>query len=124
MGAIVRHCVGISLARCSSFSSSVLDHSTFLMDGSSHSYHRALHCFGVFLTSRDEIRAHCCGSVRKCITVIRAGLTFLPYFEMAALRISSSVLRHTPPLMMIRTMVGVWIRGERGNTLTTMLAFT
>jgi hypothetical protein len=36
-----------------------LDHSTFLMDGSNHSYHLALHCFGVFLTRSDEIRAHC-----------------------------------------------------------------
>ena len=34
-----------------------LDHSVFLMQGSSHSYQRALHCFGVFLTRRDEIRA-------------------------------------------------------------------
>lgn len=38
MGAIVRHCVGISLARCSSFSSSSRVHSVFLMLGSSHSY--------------------------------------------------------------------------------------
>ena len=34
-----------------------LDHSVFLMEGSSHSYQQALHCFGVFLTRRDEIRA-------------------------------------------------------------------
>src|SRR5258705_12597932 len=33
------------------------DHSVFLMEGSSHSYQRALHCFGVFLTSREDIRA-------------------------------------------------------------------
>jgi hypothetical protein len=38
MGAMVRHCVGISLARCSSFSSSSRVHSVFLMAGSSHSY--------------------------------------------------------------------------------------
>jgi hypothetical protein len=31
-----------------------LDHPVFLMEGS---YQRALHCFGVFLTRRDEIRA-------------------------------------------------------------------
>ena len=30
------------------------DHSVFLMDGS---YHRALHCFGVFRTNNDDIRA-------------------------------------------------------------------
>ena len=34
-----------------------LDHSVFLIDGSNHSYHRALHCLGVFRTSNDEIRA-------------------------------------------------------------------
>ena len=28
------------------------------MLGSSHSYHRALHCFAVFLGSNDEIRDH------------------------------------------------------------------
>jgi hypothetical protein len=33
------------------------DHSVFLIEGSSHSYQRALHCFGVFLTRRDDIRA-------------------------------------------------------------------
>lgn len=30
------------------------------MEGSSHSYHLALHCLGVLRTRRDEIRAHCC----------------------------------------------------------------
>lgn len=38
MGAMVLHWVGISLARWSSFSSSSLDHSVFLMLGSNHSY--------------------------------------------------------------------------------------
>ena len=33
------------------------DHSVFLMEGSNHSYHRALHCFGVFRTNNDDIRA-------------------------------------------------------------------
>jgi hypothetical protein len=33
------------------------DHSVFFMDGSNHSYQRALHCFGVFRTSNDDIRA-------------------------------------------------------------------
>ena len=37
MGAIVRHWVGMSLAKCSSFSSSSRVHSVFLMLGSSHS---------------------------------------------------------------------------------------
>ena len=41
MGAMVRHWVGISLARCSSFSSSSFAHSVFLIEGSSHSNHRA-----------------------------------------------------------------------------------
>ena len=33
------------------------DHSVFFIDGSSHSYHRALHCFGVLRTSKDDILA-------------------------------------------------------------------
>ena len=52
-----------------------LDHSVFFMDGSSHSYHRALHCLGVLRARREDMRAH----------------WFLPYFAMAALRTSSSV---------------------------------
>lgn len=64
------------MARCSSFSSSSLLHSTFLMPGSSHSDHLALHCFGVLRASSDETRAH----------------WFRPYLETAALRISSSML--------------------------------
>lgn len=47
------------------------------------------------------------GLVRICAAIVLVGdmvlLTFLPYLEMAALRISSSVFRHTPPLMIIRT---------------------
>merc|ERR1719446_1578833 len=86
MGAIVRHCVGKSLAKCSSFSSSSRVHSVFFTLGSSHSYHRALHCFGLFLASRDETRAQ----------LLR------PYFITAALRISSSEFFQTPPLMRIR----------------------
>ena len=31
---------------------------TFLMEGSSHSYHQALHCFADLGTRREEIRAH------------------------------------------------------------------
>jgi len=86
MGAMVRHCVGMSLARWRSFSSSSRVHSVFLMDGSSHSYHRALHCLADLRTSSDEMRDH----------------WFLPYFITAALRISSSVFFHTPPLIMMR----------------------
>lgn len=55
------------------------------MEGSSHSYHRALHCLADFRTRSDEIRAH----------------WFFPYFITAALRISSSVFFHTPPLIII-----------------------
>lgn len=33
------------------------DHSVFLIEGSNHSYHRALHCFGVLRTKSEEIRA-------------------------------------------------------------------
>ena len=43
------------------------------MDGSSHSYHRALHCLADLRTSSDEMRDH----------------WFLPYFMTEALRISS-----------------------------------
>lgn len=73
MGAIVLHCVGINLAKCSNFSSSSRLHSVFLMLGSSHSNQRALHCFGDFLCRSEAIRAH----------------WFFPYFITAALRISS-----------------------------------
>ncbi|KAL1835053.1 hypothetical protein VTK73DRAFT_6363 [Phialemonium thermophilum] len=79
---MVRHWVGISLARCSSFSSSSLLHSIFLMLGSSHSFHRALHCLGVLRASSDDTRAH----------------WLRPYLDTEALRISSSMLVHTPPL--------------------------
>jgi hypothetical protein len=89
------------------------------MEGSSHSYHLALHCLGVFLTSKDDIRAHCYIISYVHLFKMRV-LTFFPYFEMAAFKISSSVhcqltimmlqvdaslpvLRQTPPLMMIRT---------------------
>jgi len=47
------------------------DHSVFLIEGSNHSYHRALHCFGVLRTKSEEIRAlkrpehHCKGRWRK-----------------------------------------------------------
>ena len=88
MGAIVLHCVGMSLAKCSSFSSSTRVHSVFLIDGSSHSYQRALHCLADLRTSNEEHRAH----------------WFFPYFITAALRISSSLFFHTPPFIMIRIL--------------------
>lgn len=62
------------------------------MEGSSHSYHLALHCLGVFLTSKDDIRAHCYIISNVQLFDLRV-LTFFPYFEMAAFRISSSVRR-------------------------------
>ena len=46
---------------------------TFLMLGSSHSYHRALHCLADFLCNNDAILAH----------------WFFPYFITAAFNISS-----------------------------------
>lgn len=58
---------------------------TFLMEGSSHSYQRALHCLADLRTRREEIRAH----------------WFLPYFMTAAFKISSSVFFHTPPFIII-----------------------
>jgi hypothetical protein len=33
------------------------DHSVFFIDGSSHSYRLALHCFGVLRTSNNDIAA-------------------------------------------------------------------
>merc|ERR1719397_1970674 len=86
---MVLHWVGISLARCNSFSSSSLAHSVFLILGSSHSNHLALHCLADFLCSKLAIRLH----------------WFFPYFITAAFMISSSVFRHTPPLIMTRGMV-------------------
>jgi len=130
IGAMVRHWVGISLARCSSFSSSSRVHSVFLMAGSSHSYHRALHCLADLRTSREEMRDHWFspylpgrssrgsrGLVEMLVLVLarwrrrrggggqggggRQTLNSLPgaHFITAALRISSSVFFHTPPLM-------------------------
>ena len=58
MGAIVRHWHGYSFARCSSFSSSSRAHSVLRIDGSSHSYQRALHCFADLRLSSDATRAH------------------------------------------------------------------
>merc|ERR1719225_2225555 len=91
MGAMVRHWVGISLAKCNSFSSSSLAHSVFLMLGSSHSNQRALHCLADFLCSKLAILDH----------------WFLPYFITAAFMISSSVFLHTPPLIITLGMMNV-----------------
>jgi hypothetical protein len=66
------------------------------MDGSNHSYQRALHCLADFLLRREAIRAH----------------WFLPYFITAALRISSSEFLHTPPLTMMRIFFS---KGGRGG---------
>ena len=93
-GAIVRHWQGYNLAKCNNFSSSSLVHSVFLIDGSSHSYHRALHCLALFLFSKEATLAH----------------WFLPYFMTAAFKISSSVFFHTPPLIMMRILA----YGRRG----------
>ena len=82
MGAIVRHCVGNILCRWSNFSSSSRDHSVFLMDGSSHSYHLALHSLALFLTSSEDILLH----------------WFSPYFMTADFNISSSEFFQIPPL--------------------------
>ena len=90
----MRHCVGIILARWSSFSSSSLLHSIFLMLGSSHSFQRALHCLGVLRASSEDTRAH----------------WLRPYLETEALRISSSMLVHTPPLT-----TGMMAAGGRGR---------
>ena len=50
-----------------------LDHSVFFIDGSNHSYQRALHCFGVFRTSKEEIRA-----LRTVSNVIYRGQETVP----------------------------------------------
>ena len=97
MGAMVLHWVGISLARCNNFSSSSRLHSVFLMLGSSHSNHRDLHCLADFLWRREAIRDH----------------WFFPYFMTAALRISSSVFLHTPPLIIIRGILDASETKER-----------
>ena len=91
---MVRHWQGYNFAKCSNFSSSSRVHSVFLIDGSSHSYQRALHCFADFLLSKEATLAH----------------WFLPYFMTAAFRISSSVFFQTPPLIMMR----IFDQGRRG----------
>lgn len=54
LGVMVLHCVSISLVSCNSFSSPSLDHSDFLMLGSSHSHHLALHCSAAFLCMQQR----------------------------------------------------------------------
>jgi len=94
---MVRHWQGYNLAKCNNFSSSSRVHSVFFIDGSNHSYHRALHCFADFLLSNEATRAH----------------WFLPYFMTAAFKISSSVFFHTPPLIMILMVAsGAGARGR------------
>jgi len=73
---------------------------TFLIDGSSHSYQRALHCLADLRTRRDEIRAH----------------WFLPYFITAALRISSSVFFQTPPLIIILIFAQLFLIQTHSNS--------
>lgn len=68
------------------------------MLGSSHSYHRALHCLADLRTSSEEMRDH----------------WFLPYFITAALRISSSVFFHTPPFIMILILASFLRKGPEG----------
>ena len=94
---MVRHWQGYNLAKCNSFSSSSRVHSVFFMEGSNHSYQRALHCFADFRFNNDATRAH----------------WFLPYFMTAAFRISSSVFFQTPPLIMIRILA--FVDGARGR---------
>ena len=67
------------------------------MEGSSHSYHLALHCFADLRFKREATLAH----------------WFLPYFMTAAFKISSSVFFHTPPLIIIRILV--FVDGARGR---------
>ena len=86
--------------------------STFLILGSNHSYHLALHCFALLRTSNDEIRDHWFlpylgnseGTDRESGNINRVSPPST-YFITAALRISSSVFFHTPPFIIMRTMV-------------------
>jgi hypothetical protein len=71
-----------AIAIIRSFSSSSRDQSVFLMDGSSHSYQRALHCAALFRFNNDATLAQ----------------ELLPYFITPALSTSSSLFFHTPPL--------------------------
>ena len=73
-----------------------------MIEGSSHSYQRALHCLADLRTSNDEMRAH----------------WLMPYFMTAALRISSSVFFHTPPLatnLMVVALVCELLYRERAR---------
>ena len=94
---MVRHWQGYNLAKCNNFSSSSLVHSVFFIEGSSHSYHLALHCLADFRFKREATLAH----------------WFLPYFMTAAFKISSSVFFHTPPLIMILMVASC--AGARGR---------
>ena len=82
---MVRHWEGSWTTRERRRSSSSGDHSVFLMDGSSHSCHRALACLALFLPSSDATRPH----------------WWNPNLVTAAFKISSSAFVHWPPFAVI-----------------------
>lgn len=78
------------------------------MPGSSHSLHRALHCFGVFLASSDETRAHCCNPYFETEVELVPMLKTKGYRLPEALSISSSTFVQTPPLTTGIVAVELW----------------
>lgn len=82
----------------SSFSSSSLDHSVFLIAGSSHSFHRALHCFAVYHTCQLYVHSAIAGKSCTFFASSEAHRAhwLRPYFEMAAFSTSSSTFDHCP----------------------------
>jgi hypothetical protein len=110
----VRHCVGSSLAMVNSFSSSSRDHSVFLIDGSSHSFQRALHCLAVFFARSDAQRAHWLRPYLEIWGICQLLTMFLEAMGRltAALSTSSSTFDHCPTL--VTTMVAA-VRSKTGN---------
>lgn len=84
MGAMVRHCVGMSFARCSSFSSSSRVHSVFLMLGSSHSYlHQAHRLLSTHMAGGMWVATRCRGphaehQLQSCWPTAHAPLKMKP----------------------------------------------
>lgn len=75
-----------------SFSSSSRDHSVFLMDGSNQLSQRDLHCFALFLESREAHRDH----------------WFSPYLLMAAFSTSSSTFDQVDVTTILDGLAGLW----------------
>ena len=100
------------------------------MPGSSHSLQRALHCFGVFLASSDDTRAHCCNPYFETddglVLRYKELMTREEPHSPEAFKISSSIFVQTPPLTTGIVAVELWADedAERVELLTSSILIT